>query len=49
MAKELKSFRPFLPIIRALCNKGLQERHINKIQALITAPDDVRDIGQQNL
>ena len=33
--KDLFDFRPFLPIIRALCNPGLQKRHIDQIRTLI--------------
>jgi len=49
MAKKLNDFRPFLPIIRALCNPGLQDRHISKIIELIRGSEDARDIGNQKL
>jgi dynein heavy chain len=38
MKKKLTEFRPYQPIIRALCNPGLQERHIDDIYALINKP-----------
>lgn len=31
MQKELMDFKEFVPIIRALCNEGLQQRHIDNI------------------
>lgn len=40
MKKRLTDFRPYQPIIRALCNPGLQERHIDDIYKLINKPRD---------
>lgn len=40
MKKKLTDFRPYQPIIRALCNPGLQDRHINDIYKLIGKPRD---------
>jgi hypothetical protein len=28
MAKKLTDFKPYIPVIRSLCNQGLQPRHI---------------------
>jgi hypothetical protein len=35
---SLKEFKDSVPIIRALCNPGLQQRHINRIFKEIGAP-----------
>lgn len=49
MFTNLNDFKKFLPIIRALCNKGLEERHIEQIVALVKAGDDAKDILNQRL
>ena len=45
MAKQLMEFRKMLPIIRSLCNPGLQDRHIEQIVKLIKCGDEGKDIG----
>ena len=42
-------FRKMLPIIRALCNPGLQPRHIELIAKLIGCGEEGKDIGNQKL
>ena len=50
MKKKLTDFRPYQPIIRALCNPGLQERHINDIYKLINKPrEDGIEMKELNL
>lgn len=40
MQRDLADFKEYVPIIRALCNEGLQERHINVIfQKMTIQPD----------
>lgn len=46
MKKQLTEFRPNIPIIRALCNPGLRDRHKQVINTLIGGdfkPDDKLD------
>jgi hypothetical protein len=49
MTKELIGFRKMLPIVRAFCHAGLQERHINSFVSIIKAGDDAKDIGKGKL
>lgn len=49
MLNNLNDFKKFLPIIRALCNPGLKERHKDQIVALIKGNDDCKDIANQRL
>lgn len=52
MSKNLVEFRPYIPIIHALCNKGLKARHEEEIKEAITieiSPEtklhDLKNIG----
>lgn len=33
--EKIKNFRRFLPVIRALCTEGMEERHLEKISEII--------------
>jgi hypothetical protein len=46
MAKKLKDFRPYLPIIRGLRTEGLQSRHIEQIIALVAGSEDMKNIEE---
>jgi len=42
MKKNLQAFRSYLPIIRALCNPGLQERHYRMLgEIILGSPDQI--------
>ena len=49
MLTNLGEFKKFLPIITALCNKGLKDRHKEQIVELIKGNDDCKDIANQRL
>jgi dynein heavy chain len=46
--KELEIFKPSLPVIRALCNSGLQDRH-KKLIAEVIGKSDIFDPSSESI
>jgi len=49
MNKELMEFKDSVPLIRALCNPGLQDRHINLIFMEMNIPKDVYKLEDMSI
>mmetsp|Transcript_11716 Transcript_11716/g.17891 ORF Transcript_11716/g.17891 Transcript_11716/m.17891 type:complete len:113 (+) Transcript_11716:3244-3582(+) len=47
--KDLMDFRQYLPIIRALCNPGLQKRHIEVIRSMVNIQDDKTQLPDMSI